>query len=166
MERVAAAIFCHSQYITAKPQSAQRNAEPSRIFLDNPFPFASLCVLCDSAVNLQVSLAGNHPSRVATSNPGDEPHLRVVAVSTGIEPKRCGASLPTALHAATCQVPVFAPDGTWQVPFPARDSSSLPLSLGHWALNAERALASLEKTGTALTGMAPRSGAILDIENS
>jgi hypothetical protein len=45
----------NGQYITAKPQSAQRNAEPSRISLDNPFPFAALCVLCGFAVNLHFS---------------------------------------------------------------------------------------------------------------
>jgi hypothetical protein len=35
----------------------------------------------------------------------------------------------------------------------------------HWKLNAERALASMEKTGAALTGMAPRSGAMLNLKN-
>ena len=36
------------------------------------------------------------------------------------------------------------------------------LKVEHWKLNAARTLASLEKTGAALTGMAPRSGAMFN----
>jgi len=39
--------------LTAKPRRSQRDAEHDRNLLDNPFSFAALCGLCDSAVNLQ-----------------------------------------------------------------------------------------------------------------
>ena len=45
--------------LTAKLQRSQRDAAQDRMCLDNPFPIATLRVLCDFAVNLQVRPEGN-----------------------------------------------------------------------------------------------------------
>ncbi len=53
--RTGCGTLSNCQMLTAKPQRSQRDAEQDNHFLDNPFHFAPLCALCDSAVNLQVS---------------------------------------------------------------------------------------------------------------
>ena len=53
--RAGCGTLSNCQMLTAKPRRSQRDAEQDRIFLDNPFSFATLCFLCASAVNLQVT---------------------------------------------------------------------------------------------------------------